>query len=177
MSTPIPSIAAERTPAAGYYRIDPLRTEVRFTTRHLFGLGGVSGTVQLRDAEFSIGDPISESTVAAVLDASSFDSGLAARNKEVRSSRYLDTSRYPDILFTCTLIDQSDGKWVAVGVVTAHGVTEPVDLTLDQFTTTLDDELALHATARVDRYAHGITFGRGLAGRWLDIGITAIATR
>lgn len=177
MSTPIPSFAPESTPAAGYYRLDPLRTEVRFSTRHLFGLGGVTGTVKLRDAEFNITDPASESTVVAVLNATSFDTGHEARNKEIRSARYLHTNRYPDITFTCTLIDQTDGKWVAVGVLTAHGVTQPVDLTVDEFTTEPDGDLALHATARVDRYAHGVTFGKGLAGRWLDINISAVATR
>jgi polyisoprenoid-binding protein YceI len=177
MSFAIPSVAPERTPAAGYYRIDPLRTEVRFTTRHLFGLGGVSGTVKVRDAEFNIGSPTSDTTVAAVLSAASFDSGNAKRNSEIRSPKYLYTAKFPDIMFTCTLVDQTAEHWVAVGVVTAHGVSQPVDLTLEQFNTTLDGELALHATARIDRYAHGVTASRGLAGRWLDIDITAIATR
>jgi polyisoprenoid-binding protein YceI len=157
MSTPNPSIAPAHTPAAGNYRIDPRRTEVRFTTRHLFGLGGVTGTVTLRDGEFTIAHPISESTVTAVLDSASFDSGRKARNKEVRSSHYLHTDKYPEILFTCTLIDHTEGKWVAVGVVTAHGVTQPVDLTVDAFTTEREGELALQATAKIDRYAHDIT--------------------
>ena len=176
MSSASPSIAAERTPAAGYYRIDPLRTEVQFSTRHLFGLGGVTGTVKLREAELYIGDPASETTVAAELDAASFDSGSTKRDSEVRSAKFLDTDTFPDIRFTCTLVDQTDDKWVAVGVVTAHGVSEPVDLTLQQFAT-VDEDVALHATARVDRYAHGITAARGMAGRWLDIDITAVATR
>jgi polyisoprenoid-binding protein YceI len=177
MSSAIPSIAPERIPAAGYYRLDPLRTEVRFTTRHLFGLGKVTGTVTVRDAEFSIGEPTSETTVAAVLDAASFDTGSVKRDSEVHSAKYLDTAAFPDIVFTCTLVEQSEGNWVALGVVTAHGVTAPVDVIVYQFNTTLGGELALHATAKIDRYAHGVTAGKGLAGRWLDIDITAVATR
>lgn len=177
MSTPIPSLAPETTPAAGQYQIDPRRTEVRFTTRHWFGLGGVSGSVHLRNAELRIASPTSDSTVTAVLDAASFKSGSKKRDKEVCSAKYLDTEMFPDIVFSSSLVDQTDGNWVAAGVVTAHGVSAPVDLTLDQFTTTIDGGLALHASARVDRYAHGIKAGKGLAGRWLTIDITALATR
>ena len=36
------------TPAVGHYRIDPVRTTVRFFTRHLFGLGAVSGTMAVQ---------------------------------------------------------------------------------------------------------------------------------
>jgi hypothetical protein len=36
------------TPAVGHYRIDPTRTIVRFSTRHLFGLGAVSGTMAVQ---------------------------------------------------------------------------------------------------------------------------------
>jgi polyisoprenoid-binding protein YceI len=41
------STAAQRSgvPAAGRYRLGPARSSVTFRTRHLFGLGVVSGTM------------------------------------------------------------------------------------------------------------------------------------
>ena len=63
--------SAEQTPPAGRYHLDPTRTAVRLRTRHLFGLGGVSGTVTLREAELIIGEPITATTLRAVLDAAS----------------------------------------------------------------------------------------------------------
>jgi len=163
------------TPAVGHYRIDPVRTRVRFSTRHLFGLGAVSGTVKLREADFSVTEPLF-ATVHAVLDAASFDTGNARRDIDVRSAKYLDVTAYPDITFDSELVSLQEGKWVAVGTVTAHGVAAPVDLTLEELRHG-DGKLILRASAKIDRYAHRVTAGKGLAARWLTIEVTAIARK
>jgi polyisoprenoid-binding protein YceI len=164
------------TPAVGHYRIDPVRTTVRFFTRHLFGLGAVSGTVRLREADFSVTDA-SSATVHAVLDAASFETGNPRRDTDVRSATYLDVTAYPDITFSSQRVRLSEAKWVAVGTVTAHGVAAPVDLTLDEVRHSDDGELILRASAKIDRYAHGVTAGKGMAARWLTVEVTAIARR
>jgi len=169
------SAAPVRPPAAGRYRIDPGRTTVSFTGRHMFGLGGVSGTFRLRDAELVIGDPLTATTLHAVLDAASFDTGNPKRDTDVRSPKYLGSAAHPDITFAAREVSQRDGSWVATGTVTAHGTAAPVELILDE----LDDAggtLTLRAHARIDRYAHGITAGKGLAGRRLNVSIDAAAT-
>src|SRR5215216_6660783 len=140
-------------PAIGHYRIDPVRTTVRFSTRHLFGLGAVTGTVKVREADFSVTEP-SSATVHAVLDAASFDTGNARRDSDVRSAKYLDVTAYPDITFDSQQVRRHEGKWVAVGTVTARGVAAPVDLTLEELRHGDDGKLILRASAKVDRYAH-----------------------
>ena len=162
---------------AGHYRLDPLQTEVRFKTRRLFGLAEVTGSVKLREGEITIGAPASATTVSAVLDADSFNTGLGRRDTRVRSSKFLDTAAFPDIVFTASLVDRTDGEWVAVGVVTAHGVSAPVDVTVSQINAALGGEVALHATATIDRQAHHVSAAWGMAARRLDIDITALATR
>jgi polyisoprenoid-binding protein YceI len=163
------------TPTVGHYRIDPVRSTVRFSTRHLFGLGPVSGTVSLREADFTVTEPLS-ATVHAVLDAASFDTGNPRRDRDVRSAKYLDVTAYPDITFSSQQVRLQEGKWVAVGTLTAHGVAAPVDLTLDELRRD-DGELILRASARIDRYAHQVTAGKGLAARWLTVEVTAVARR
>jgi polyisoprenoid-binding protein YceI len=164
------------TPTRGRYRVDPNRSVVRFRTRHLFGLGGVTGAVQLRAAEIVVGDTMLDTSVRAVLDANSFDTGNAMRDRSVRSSTYLDSSRYPDIDFAADNLRLENGTWVASGTLTAHGVTAPVDVTVVAVEET-GTELSVRATATVDRYAHGITAGKGLAGRTLELDMTAVAVR
>lgn len=44
-------------PTVGHYRIDPVRTTVRFSTPHLLGLGAIWGTVRLRESHFSVTKP------------------------------------------------------------------------------------------------------------------------
>ena len=68
MNASITDTTRAPTLTVGHYRIDPVRTSVRFSTRHLFGLGAVTGTVKLREADFSITEHLS-ATVHAVLDA------------------------------------------------------------------------------------------------------------
>jgi polyisoprenoid-binding protein YceI len=174
MNASITDITRAPTPAVGHYRIDPVRTSVRFSTRHLFGLGAVTGTVKLREADFSITEHLS-ATVHAVLDAASFDTGNSRRDRDVRSARYLNVTAYPDITFSSEQIRLQEGKWAAVGTVTAHGVAAPVDLTLDELRRDDDEELILRASAKIDRYAHQVTAGKGLAARWLTVEVTAIA--
>jgi polyisoprenoid-binding protein YceI len=163
------------TQAAGHYRIDPARSSVRFTTRHLFGLGGVTGTFTLREAELAVGDPVTDLTFRAVIDAASFDTGNTKRDTDVVSRKYLDTATYPEITVTGHSASQRADTWVARCTVIAHGVAAPVEITLNEVTDTAG-ELTIHASARIDRYAHGITAGKGMAGRWLNLSITAVTT-
>jgi polyisoprenoid-binding protein YceI len=118
------------TPARGRYLVDPDRSVVRFRTRHMFGLGGVTGTVRLRAAEIRVGDSIADTTVRAVLDADSFDSGNPNRDRTVRSSKYLDPSGFPDIDFATDGVDVDGERWIARGNLTARGRTAPVEVTV-----------------------------------------------
>src|SRR5215207_4810740 len=99
------------TPAApvGHYRIDPSQTTVRFSTRHLFGLGAVAGTVKVREADFRVTEPLS--AVHAVLDAASFDTGNLRPDRDVRSATYLDVTAYPDIIYSSHQVRLHQGKW------------------------------------------------------------------
>jgi polyisoprenoid-binding protein YceI len=160
----------------GRYRVDPNRSVVRFRTRHMFGLGGVTGGVLLRAAEIVVGDTTGDTSVRAVLDANSLDTRNATRDRSVRSSTYLDSSRYPDIDFAADNLRLENGTWVASGSLTAHGVTAPVDVTIVAVEES-GTELAVRATATVDRYDHGVTKGKGLVGRRLKLDMTAVAVR
>jgi len=84
------------TPASGVYTVDPSRSTITFTTKHMFGLGTVVGAFAVQTAQ------------------------IAERN----------------------------------------------------------GELTAKATASIDRYAHGVTAMKGMAGRRLDLvfDITAVAS-
>jgi hypothetical protein len=58
-----------------------------------------------------------------------------------------------------------------------HGVAAPVDLTLDELRRDDDEGLIFRASAKIDRYAHQVTAGKGLAARWLIVQVTAIARK
>jgi polyisoprenoid-binding protein YceI len=113
----------------------------------------------------------------AVADSASFASGSKGRDKKVRSKTFLYVDNHPDIAFesTAARVDQS-GVWTLQGTITARGVAAPVEFTVSEAAMS-QDELALTATATVDRYAHGITAMKGMAGRRLQLTVEIRAVR
>ncbi len=162
------------TPTEGTYRIDPAESTISFTTRHMFGLGAVHGTFALRTGEVRVADPVAGSTVRATVAAGSIDTGVAARDKTVRSRQYLDTDNHPDIVFAADGAVE-DGGWVLRGTLTVRGRTEPLDVRIDEVRV-LGDRLQLRASAEVDRYKWGVTAMKGMTGRRLRFGLALVAT-
>jgi polyisoprenoid-binding protein YceI len=62
------------------------------------------------------------------------------------------------------------------GSITARGTAAPVDLTIIEIAEH-DGGITVRATATVDRYAHGLTKGKGLAARDLHVQLIAHANR
>lgn len=174
--TSSPSASSTGTPAAGRYEVDPARSTISFNTRHLFGLGGVAGTFRLREAELVVGEPTTSTTLRAVVDAGSVDTSSPQRDTVVTSPKFLDTDTHPDITVTGTGLEQRDGRWVATGTVRARGVEAPLELLVEELQER-SGVLTVRATTRIDRYAHGVTAGKGMAGRWLKVTLDAVATR
>ena len=50
-------------PPAGTYKVDPGASSVTFATRHMFGLGGVTGSFKLLSGEITIADPLIEAAL------------------------------------------------------------------------------------------------------------------
>ncbi len=161
-------------PAAGAYRIDPTESTISFTTRHMFGLGGVRGTFALRAGHVHVADPTQGSAVRATIDAASFDTGSSMRDNTVRSKQYLETDRFPDITFVSTGLSRADG-WVLHGELTVKDRTHPLDVRVDEVRV-VGDKLRLRASGVVDRYAWGVTAMKGMTGRRLRFTLALVAT-
>jgi NAD(P)H-dependent FMN reductase/polyisoprenoid-binding protein YceI len=156
-------------PPPGRYVIDPARSRIRFTAKHQFGLGTVRGGFAVRSGEMTVTDPLADSTLRAVADAASFESGNKAREKKVLSETFLDVERHPDIEFVSTAVTENGaGTWTLRGEITARGGRAPAEFTITQATEN-GDGFAVVASGRVDRYVHGITAMKGMAGRYLDL--------
>lgn len=161
-------------PPAGTYQVDPAASSVTFATRHMFGLGAVTGSFKLLSGEIIITDPVTSSTATAVIDAASFATGSAARDKDVKSANFLHVQDHPEITFRSTELEESGEGWVLRGQITARGRAARADVALSEVRADTNG-LTIRATCRVDRYAHGITKKKGMAGRFLDLEITARA--
>jgi polyisoprenoid-binding protein YceI len=167
-------------PTAGRYRIDPGRSTLTVTTRHLFGLGAVRATLALRGGRITVADPVTRSTVEARAAAGTFRSGNDQRDAAVLSARLLDATTYPSLTFISTALkpetlpepDTEPGRWLLRGELEVRGVSRPVEARIATIAANpAAGTLRASARLRVDRHAFGITGYRGLAARWLTIDI------
>jgi polyisoprenoid-binding protein YceI len=168
--------ATTTTVAAGTYRLDADRSTIRFSVREL-GLIKVAGTFAVHDGTVTVAADPRRSGVTATVDMASVQTGNRRRDNDLRSKRFLDTGRYPEMSFAGTgLAPDPDGSWRLTGTLAVHGVTTPVTLTVLASASTMDG-MRCRATARVDRYACGVTAGKGLIGRYVDVELDITATR
>jgi polyisoprenoid-binding protein YceI len=150
--------------AAGTYRIDPEHSAIAFVTKSLFGLETVRGTFRIRDGEIVIAADTARSTARATIEAGSFRTDKPRRDKDVTSKRFLDAARYPTITFTSTGLAHGPDGWRLTGTLTVRDTTSEVALVVSEQAPGF-----LRATARVDRHVAGVTAGRGLISRYLDL--------
>jgi polyisoprenoid-binding protein YceI len=153
-------------PPMGRYAIDPDRSTVRFRTRHLFGLGPVRGTFAIRGGTVDVAEPATGSIVRAEIDAASFHTPNPARDKVVKSARFLDTSRHPVITF----ISERLTPPTLAGTLTVRGVSQPVALSIERIDVQPGAFTAWAAVA-IDRTVFGVTASRGMAAARLNLAL------
>jgi polyisoprenoid-binding protein YceI len=155
------------------FRLVPERTTVQFTTRHLFGLGAVRGSVDMTRGRVVVDRAKSRLVLLeAELDMTSFESASDARDKVVGSPKFLDTAAHPTASYRSESAHFRDHQWTVAGELTVKNITVPVALTLHDFdVATADMGGSFRATGRIDRFAFDITFPTMLAARHLDIEI------
>ncbi|CAM2897275.1 YceI family protein [Vibrio rarus] len=120
--------------SAADYVIDTkgAHASINFKVSHL-GYSFIKGRFNRFDGEFSY-DPanVSASKVMVKVDTTSLDSNHAERDKHIRSSDFIDASKYKQATFTSTKVtDKGDGKLEVMGELTLHGQTKPVIIAAD----------------------------------------------
>ncbi len=157
------------------WQLDPPHSSAQFSVRHLGvstvrgAFTKVSGTVQY-DA-----NNLSKSSIQTTIDASSVDTRVEARDKDLRSPNFLDVQKYPTITFNSKSIEAAGtGKLKVTGDLTIHGVTKSVVLDVDGPTAAMKDpwgnmRMGASATTKVTRQDFGITYGAGIVGDEITI--------
>jgi len=154
-------VSAPTALATGRYTLVAQRCAVRFTARG-FGLP-VRGAFSVRTGE--VRSDADATTVTAVLDAASFHTRSARRDRDVRSARFLDVERFPDIAVT--------GRWTGPGSplstsVTVKEVIAPVEVEIADVERSAH-RVVVRARARIDRRTFAVGPAHGPVGRWIDV--------
>lgn len=126
-------IGGDDLPEPGTWTIDPVHTTINVTARHL-GMASVRGHFSEFGGQIHIARPLEQSTVTAVIQAASIDTGSKMRDDHLRSADFLGVDEHPVIEYHGTSITPLGGeKWRVNGELTLNGITRPVPLELTYF--------------------------------------------
>ncbi len=125
---------------AGTWAIDPARSELRFSVKHL-GVQTVRGVLRVEGQIVVADDPL-DSAVVATIDLDSVDTKSAGRDKAIRSAPLFDVASRPTAGYRSTGIaaDSVGGDqrgFTLSGELTFMGVTRsvPLRIRLERFVT------------------------------------------
>ena len=171
--------------AADTYNIDPAHSTVGFSVQHM-----VISTVHGKFNEFTgtvtvDGKKIQEAK--GEIQSKSIDTGVAARDKDLRSATFFDVEKYPTISFSAKKTEERSGEMVLVGDFTMHGVTKQISLPITVSGPIKDpwgkQRIGLHTKAKLNRKDYGLTYSKTLetgglmVGDEIEIQIDAEATK
>ena len=114
---------------AGVYKTDAGHRYITFSYLHL---GFSHPSLRWRDLDATLNwNPAApeKSTVEAVIDVNSIDTGVDALDKHLKSDDFFNAEKYPTMTFKSTGIEKTgEDTGIMTGDLTVHGVTKPVTL-------------------------------------------------
>jgi polyisoprenoid-binding protein YceI len=140
--------------AAGRWEIDPSHSEVTFVVRNLV-VRKVEGRFDRFSGTILTDEHLDRSWVTATIDASSVSTDQPNGDIHVRSARFLDVEKFPNIAFRSTAVRSEGGRFFVDGELTIREVTHPVTLDLEtsEFTPGLrgGTRVGVRATTEIGR--------------------------
>lgn len=119
------SAVAEAKYMAGTYDIDPMHSKAGFEVPHLV-ISSVEGKFKTFEGKIDLNKDFSKTTVEALLDAKSIDTGVEKRDEHLRSADFFNTAEFPQIKFKSTKIEGKPDKFKLIGDLTIRGITKRV---------------------------------------------------
>lgn len=113
-------------PLTGNWIADADKAKITFTLDGPFGEvhGSFSGLTS--DFQFDEKD-LAKSSITASVDANTVNSGVGLRNTHLRNEeQWLNTEKYPRILFKSTKIEKTSSGYSASGTLTLKNISGPI---------------------------------------------------
>ncbi len=150
------------------YKIDPAHSSAHFVVRHMMitnvrgSFSNIQGTIV-----WDAANP-GQSTIEAVIDATTIQTQEAPRDAHLKSADFLDVEKYPTITFKSTKVESTgDDELKVTGDLTIHGATKSVALKVEGPTAEGKDpwgnaRIGASATTKIKRSEFGLTWNAAL---------------
>ena len=162
--------------ASSSWQIDPQHSSAQFAVRHL-GLSTVRGAFSRLSGTMTLDDQdVTKSTIEVSIDANTVDTREPDRDKDLRSERFFDVTRFPTMTFKSKKVEQvAPGKLRVTGDLTIHGTTKEVVLDVDGLTAPAKDpwgnqRVAASATTKINRQDYGVKWNAKLDNGGVVVG-------
>lgn len=170
--TTLPDILVD---TAGRWRLAPNRSSVTFRNKTAWGLSTVTGTFSGFSGDGVVGDTV---TGHVTVRATSLHTGIAKRDKHLRSADFFDVDNHPDIVVEVTgalLADAHDARLQAT--LTVRAVSRPVELPVT-VQILADGAVRVAGGCTVDRREFGVSGNLlGMVGPITEISADLVFTR
>jgi polyisoprenoid-binding protein YceI len=126
--------ATSASAASTTYNLDPDHTHPSVEVDHFGGLSTWRGTFKKSSGTVTLDTEAKTGTVDVLIDTGTVDFAHDKLNEHVSSAEMLDVAKYPTTEYKGKFVDFANGAPRTVsGVLTLHGVTKPVTLTINTF--------------------------------------------
>ncbi len=158
------------------YQIDPAHTHAQFKVRHLMvsnvkgDFDKVTGTVDYDEANPGA------SKISIIVDVASISTREPQRDAHLKSADFFDVEKFPTITFVSTgVVKSGEDSFEVVGDLTIHGVTQTIDLNVEDVTPEVKDPFGLFrrgatAKATIMRSDFGLKYNSVLEAGGVAIG-------
>jgi polyisoprenoid-binding protein YceI len=159
------SVASFGASAADTYLLDPNHTYPSFEADHLGGLSVWRGKFTKSSGTVTLDRAAKTGTVDVTVDPASVETGNPKLDEHLESDAFFDVTKYPSVTYKGTDIKFDGDKPVEViGSLTMHGVTKPLNLTIESFKCMQHPVLkrevcGVEASAQFNRADYGMDFG------------------
>jgi polyisoprenoid-binding protein YceI len=110
-------------------KIDKNHSTIGFSVPIMGGLSEVEGKFTDFNVVMNYDTiDVTKSSVTATIEMKSVDTGIEARDNDLRSPRFFDVAQFPQMVFTSNKISRRGNGYVASGTLTMHGITKAMDL-------------------------------------------------
>ncbi len=114
------------------YDIDSAHSGASFTVKHMM-VTNVSGRFSNVQGKVSFDEKnMAKSSIEATVDVATINTNEPKRDGHLKSPDFFDVAKYPTMTFKSSKVYKADGKILVDGMLSLHGVSKPVTLTLEE---------------------------------------------
>ena len=147
------------------YEIDTARSTATFMAKHMM-ITDVTGRFSNVQGKVTINEKQpAKSSVEAVIDTTTVNTNLAKRDTHLKSPDFLDIAKYPTMSFKSTKVYREGSNTRVEGMLTLHGVTKPVTLSIDELGKEIKSEAGtigrrVVAKTKISRREFGLLYNK-----------------